>query len=307
MMTNKSTNLIESIDECAQRRLFANYKTESVLGEGAFGRVYKVIYQPTTTTVALKIFKPVNNVQALLQKEIQSLEAVYGVPNFVQIFSPIDLFHDKYRGIAMQFCEGGDLLKYVILKKGLCEQDVRCYLHQIIAIIESLQSRKLVHLDIKADNFFLDQDFNLVLGDFGMCEQLETSNQMLTLYSKGSPGYMIPEILDQVPYSGFQADIFAAGVTFFSLFTCCLPFKQNPVQQYNLLFTNPQRFWHNIQMNSPNEEFRQILNMNFVNLFMRMVYPKPSQRITVAEIKLHPFYLGDQAIELTRRNMQEVN
>lgn len=89
----------------------------------------------------------------------------------------------------MEFYRGGELLKYIMSKKGLEEEDVRKYLREIVSVLEKLQSLKLAHLDIKAENFFLDKELNLTLGDFGMCEWIPNGSVNISDYRKGSPSY----------------------------------------------------------------------------------------------------------------------
>ncbi|KAL4505425.1 hypothetical protein ABPG72_002487 [Tetrahymena utriculariae] len=283
--------------EKAERENFDNYQTEAVLGEGTYGRVYKVKYTKNQQSYALKIFKPMNHLQQMYEKEVASLKRVKGYNKFVQIFAQLDQFKEKYKGIVMEFCKGGELLKYIMVNKGLDEENVRSLLHQIVDILKTLQSLNLAHLDIKAENFFLDSNFDLILGDFGMCEELISPNQVLNNYRKGSPSYQIFELYKQIPYRAFDADIFAAGVTIFSMYSCLLPFKQ--FQSYGILFSNPAQFWTLMRKNSPNPAFQDNLSKDFVDLFMKMVHPHHDKRITLEQIEQHPFYIGANSQQIS--------
>jgi len=69
----------------------------------------------------------------------------------------------------MNFCQGGDLLKYIILRNGFEESDVRYILQEIISILEGLQKHGVAHLNIKPDNILIDNEGNLILGGFSAC------------------------------------------------------------------------------------------------------------------------------------------
>jgi len=61
-----------------------------------------------------------------------------------------------------------------------------------------------VHKDIKLENVLLDQDFNLKLTDFGLADRLEGSDNSGFEKERfdGTPLYMAPEIIMQVPFNG---------------------------------------------------------------------------------------------------------
>jgi len=48
------------------------------------------------------------------------------------------MFKEKYRGLTMEFYRGGELLKYIMSKRGLEEEDVRKYLREIVSVLEKL-------------------------------------------------------------------------------------------------------------------------------------------------------------------------
>ena len=91
----------------------------------------------------------------------------------------------------MEYYRGGTLSDYIMLKKGFEVEDVRKYLREIVSVLEKLWSLRLAHLDIKVGNILLDHNFNLILCDFGMCEEIPngTGNNSSFRKLKGTPGY----------------------------------------------------------------------------------------------------------------------
>lgn len=61
-----------------------------------------------------------------------------------------------------------------------------------------------MHKDIKLENVLLDQDFCLKLTDFGLADRLESSDDSGFEKERfdGTPFYMAPEIIMQVPFNG---------------------------------------------------------------------------------------------------------
>ncbi|KAH7280219.1 hypothetical protein KP509_37G056400 [Ceratopteris richardii] len=68
----------------------------------------------------------------------------------------------------------------------------------------------VLHRDIKAANVLLTDNFEALLGDFGLA-RLITHNQAVTMTAAGTPGYVAPEVV----YTGKatdKADVYAFGV-----------------------------------------------------------------------------------------------
>ena len=79
-----------------------------------------------------------------------------------------------------------------------------------------MHNQGLAHRDLKCENIFLDEKFNLILADFGFAGPIQGKDGEGKLKSIiGTEGYMAPEIILKKPYVGSQVDIFALGVVLF--------------------------------------------------------------------------------------------
>ena len=82
---------------------------------------------------------------------------------------------------------------------------------------------------LKLCNFYLDEQFNVKLGDFGFACQLahENDRQRETC---GTPNYIAPEAISGFGYS-FSSDIWAIGVMLFRLKYKFCPFEGETVKE----------------------------------------------------------------------------
>ena len=86
-----------------------------------------------------------------------------------------------------------------------------------------MHERGYAHRDLKLDNILYNADEQQIkIIDFGF--SLETQeDKKLSLYC-GTPHYMDPDLVRKIPYSGFAADVWAAGVILYIIYVGKLPF-----------------------------------------------------------------------------------
>uniref|UniRef100_A0A3B4YDL7 Calcium/calmodulin-dependent protein kinase kinase 1, alpha a n=1 Tax=Seriola lalandi dorsalis TaxID=1841481 RepID=A0A3B4YDL7_SERLL len=159
----------------------------------------------------------------------------------------------------------------------LSEEQARLYFRDVILGIEYLHYQKIVHRDIKPSNLLLGDDGHVKIADFGVSNQFEGNDALLSS-TAGTPAFMAPETLSdqRKSFSGKALDVWAMGVTLY-----CFVFGKCPfIDEYILALHNKIRTKPVDFSETPNisEELR--------TLILRMLDKNPDTRITIPEIKM---------------------
>ena len=223
--------------------LYLNYKLQSVnlnvgnelsdfqkigppVGEGAFGKVWKVKSKKNGQIYALK---EITNDTEKLESEITILNLIEQHPKLVRYYK-----HFKEKGvlyIVMEFLQGITLDKLIenfktnnmrINEKKLLEMMFEImsglmYLHEI---------KEIAHRDLKPDNIFVDNEGHIKITDFGLSgsfsikapEQVKINGTCC-----GALPFMAPE-MHNFDYKGPEIDIYMVGITLYQLMTLTLPY-----------------------------------------------------------------------------------
>jgi serine/threonine protein kinase len=188
--------------------------------------------------------------------------------------------------LVLEYAPGGELFDILYYTSALEEDIARTYFRQMILGLEACHRAGIAHRDIKPQNLLLDSHFNLKLTDFGLSKVFESDADtiMHTTYV-GTRGYQAPELLLNQPYD-LACDIFSAGVVLFILLTGYPPFEQAHKKDRwfaPLVYNDTRRFWkgHHGCAISNNDTVKDIIQ--------KMLEFDPTRRITIDEIKQHPW------------------
>lgn len=74
----------------------------------------------------------------------------------------------------------------------------RYYFHQLVSAVEYMHSKNVAHRDIKLDNILIDDNYQLILIDFGFAEEVRAKvtynlEDQLAIRARGTKGYISPE------------------------------------------------------------------------------------------------------------------
>ena len=124
--------------EKIQLKQIGNYKLGPEIGSGAFGKVILGKHIPTEEKVAIKILdKSILNQTPtdyqLVKKEISILKIVKH-KNIVRLFEILET--PRHIFIVMEYCEGGDIMNYILNRKRLTELESLKFFHQLINALD---------------------------------------------------------------------------------------------------------------------------------------------------------------------------
>ncbi len=229
------------------------YEILSLLGVGQYSKVVLAKDLNTLKEVAVKIFIPLfsESFQSNFEKEMKVLESL-DHPNIIKVIEKGQGILDDPEScpkhviyMVFELCKNGDIFDYLKTEeKGLPEDICRFYFHQMVESVKYIHKKNICHRDLKLENIFLDDSFNLKVGDFGLCVEAKEETKIDTIC--GTKGYQCPEMVDKKDYCPKQNDMFALGVILFILSNGKYPFIEatNTDLKYQLLVNGEKdHFW----------------------------------------------------------------
>ena len=168
----------------------------------------------------------------------------------------------------MDFCQGGDLMSYLIKEDTINEKKAKFYIAEIILCIDEIHKIGCIHRDLKPDNILIDKNGHIKLSDFGLSvisneklfpltnnnnnynnnnnnnENLPSrnlskkdiqnfknrrNNRILAYSRVGTPDYIAPEVFGKKGYSQ-EIDWWSVGIIFYEMLIGYPPFFSDTPQ-----------------------------------------------------------------------------
>ena len=138
---------------------------------------------------------------------------------------------EKYLNIFLEYVPGGSVLQLLQNYGPFEEPLVRNFVRQILAGLNYLHERDIIHRDIKGANVLVDNKGVIKISDFGISKKVE-ANLLSTAAPHGHPHrpslqgsvyWMAPEVVKQTSYTR-KADIWSLGCLIVEMFTGAHPF-----------------------------------------------------------------------------------
>lgn len=228
------------------------YKVVKVLGQGGFGITYlakqsvsvegplgrinaeievtiKEFFMKdlcnrddATSVVSVPSIGSVELVEKFLQKFIKEAQNISKLnhPNIIKV---LDVFEENGTAYyVMEYINGGSLGELIRHRGKLSESDSLYFTKKIASALQYIHSMNMNHLDVKPANVLLRQDGNVVLIDFGLSKNYDTTGEQTTSTPVGiSVGYA-PIEQSRVGGVGMfspATDIYSLGATMFKMLT----------------------------------------------------------------------------------------
>mmetsp|Transcript_24421 Transcript_24421/g.61823 ORF Transcript_24421/g.61823 Transcript_24421/m.61823 type:complete len:476 (-) Transcript_24421:723-2150(-) len=253
------------------------YFLGKTLGVGSFGKVKLGEHELCDQKVAVKILNR-KKIQLLkmdekVKREINVLN-IANHPHIIRLFEVIDTLTDIY--VITEYIPGGELFDYIAGKGRLSEDESRRFFQQMISGVDYCHKHLVVHRDLKPENLLLDAHYNIKIADFGLSNIMRDGALLTT--SCGSPNYAAPEVISGNSYIGPEVDVWSCGIIMFALLCGSLPFDDEKISNLYKKIQGGVFSFPNYVSDSGKNLINQILTTN------------PLERITMDEIRKHPWF-----------------
>ena len=199
------------------RQALGKYRIVSRLGEGGFATVYRAHDTIEGIPVALKVpHKGIVTKHVLdsFRKEVR-LTARLDHPNILHIKNAS--FIGRQFVIVYPLGEGTLEQR---LRRRLSTQVALAFAAQMLEGLAFAHRHRIIHCDIKPDNFILFPGGRIRLADFGIAKVVQGTG-LLSAKGTGTLGYVAPEQAMGKP--SLRSDVFSLGLVFYRMFSGHLP------------------------------------------------------------------------------------
>uniref|UniRef100_A0A3B3T388 calcium/calmodulin-dependent protein kinase n=1 Tax=Paramormyrops kingsleyae TaxID=1676925 RepID=A0A3B3T388_9TELE len=293
---------ITNLQDCVQLN---QYKLKDEIGKGSYGVVKLAYNEDDNTYYAMKVLSkkrlmrqagfprrpPPRGAKGAPETSAQvkgPLERVYQEiailkkldhPNVVKLVEVLDDPSEDHLYMVFELVKQGAVME-VPTEKSLNEDQTRFYFQDLLRGIEYLHYQKIIHRDIKPSNLLVAEDGHVKIADFGVSNQFEGADALLTS-TVGTPAFLAPEALSETRknFSGKALDVWAMGVTLY-----CFVFGVCPFMDERILSLHQKIRTHPLEIPEHAD-----VSEDLKDLLFKMLDKNPETRITVPQIKVHPW------------------
>ncbi len=208
------------------------YEIEIQIGAGNFASVYRARHLALDQEVAIKVLRAevADRPEALARFRAEaSLARQLNHPNAITVLD----FGVTAQGLpylVMELLNGRPFDEVLVDEPRLTPRRCADVLIPVCRVLADAHELGIIHRDLKPSNIFLAQAHRrqiVKVLDFGIAKLRTDLNAGASLTIEGSwvgtPAYMAPERLQNLPYDG-RSDVYSLGVMFFEMLSGRLPF-----------------------------------------------------------------------------------
>lgn len=260
-------------DQSAPLKQLGRFQIKSVLGEGAFGTVYRAHDPQLDRDVAVKVprFAGQQSVEDR-QRFLREARAAAGLhqANICPVHEVGTINGRDY--IVLAFIDGKPLSKLLQTQPKLSDRQIAAVVRKLAAALQEAHDQGIIHRDLKPANIMINRKGEPVIMDFGLARrslsddaQISHSGQII-----GTPAYMSPE---QARGDGknldLRTDVYSLGIVLYELICGRRPFEGTVTEVIGqILHTEPP----------PPSQFRNTVPPELQAICLKAIARNPAER-----------------------------
>ncbi len=206
-------------------RQLPNLEISAVLGKGGTATVYRARQVSTGREVAVKVLDAdFVRTQEDVTRFLNEAKACarFHHPNIVRVYDAN--VKDGIHYFVMELIEGYTFANYLQRHRAVAVEDTLIILEAVANALAYAWNRfSVVHCDLKPDNIMVDSDGTIKLMDLGIARSFLTAASATACDANGeimgTPSYMSPDQIYDLPDIDCRADIYSLGATIYHLLT----------------------------------------------------------------------------------------
>ena len=235
------------------------------------GKLYIIKSYPKNRIIKEKLFEHIEEIKSLMSKMEHPL-----IVKFIKVIKDRNHIFFLY-----EFISGTEF--HILIREAehppFSSYQLQFYFASILVIINFLHKNKIVHRDIRPENFIVKENGYLALYNLRYAKEIKDKTNSII----GNYNYMAPEVIMGEGYS-FEVDYWSAGVIMYECIIGHLPFvgdKEDPMSIYFAIINGKLNFPQNFE----SKPFEFLINS--------MLAKNPSKRLAKIElIQTQQFFHG---------------
>ena len=261
----------------------ASYKRHEELGSGGFATVYRVTDVKTQKDYAMKVMTKEKYTKPKTLEKLKSEISIQASIHHPNVLGSLGHYEDtRYYYILLELAPGKSVRDLVRSQRRLPEKQVVSIVKDVLAGVGYLHDNRIIHRDLKLENFLFGADGKVKVADFGLSTKLDYPDEKKYTLC-GTPNYLCPEILRSKGHS-YEVDIWAIGVCVYVMLFGRQPFD----------CIKTKLLYEHIKQGSYTIPSEPKVSSSAVDFIKKTLQINPNLRPSIQELLVHPFVTGSR-------------